>query len=567
MRNKLLNRIAELAWRRPVLVILLALSLAAVGAVYASKALTLNANTDDLIASDRPFMIQYRQFLKEFGDLEYIYAVVQKKGGGKATPQNDDVIREAVDALTERLRRIPGLPGVYSSIHPSEQLRIATRAMPERELADLAKAAVAFPALLSGRTDRVINDAILLIKRLIGEGHKLSEQEQEKLGSAAIFLLKCIAASKPDSPSHNDMALLLGATQQREYFKSESGQLYFITIMPVKDYSTLSVIQEPLDKIRAAIDQVQGQYPEVEIGLTGKPVLQADEMATTNTDMTLASLLGVGLVSALFMISFGGIWRPLMAVIAFACGAAWTYGAATLLVGRLNLLSIVFMLVLVGVGLDYGIHVISRYRENRRRPMDVHESLVSAVRTAVRGNLTGALTSSAVFFTAWLTTFQGLRELGLIAGIGLLLCMFAMATVLPSLIALFDRRRFRTELEIPPGREFVPRSIEDRNWLVKRSTWVLGAAAIVTVSMIAVPGKLRFERNLLKLQASGLDSVKWEHRVIEDSASASWFGAAIAESQEPSATCAACSTSSSHRHSDGRNCGQGFSPAYLRKSR
>jgi predicted RND superfamily exporter protein len=100
------------------------------------------------------------------------------------------------------------------------------------------------------------------------------------------------------------------------------------------------------------------------------------------------------------------------------------------------------MLVLVGAGLDYGVHVVSRYGEFRRT-RESRDAAMLAVRHVGPSTLAGAAGSAAVFFGAWFTDFGGLRELGVIAGAGLLLCALAMVTVLPALLALLDGGKAR----------------------------------------------------------------------------------------------------------------------------
>jgi hypothetical protein len=90
-----------------------------------------------------------------------------------------------------------------------------------------------------------------------------------------------------------------------QYLTSPSGRMYFISILPAKNYQTLAVIEEPLARIRAVIDEVRGEFPGLDIGLTGKPVLQADEMSTTNRDTRKASIVAFVLVAVLFMIFMG----------------------------------------------------------------------------------------------------------------------------------------------------------------------------------------------------------------------------------------------------------------------
>ena len=106
--------------------------------------------------------------------------------------------------------------------------------------------------------------------------------------------------------------------------------------------------------------------------------------------------------------------RPILACVVLAMTFACTYGTATLLVGRLNLLSLVFMLVLVSAGVDYGIHTIARYTEFRYK-LGTFQAMRSGMETNTIPTWVGALTSAAVFFIALGTEFGGLRELGIIA--------------------------------------------------------------------------------------------------------------------------------------------------------
>src|SRR5690606_18659357 len=136
--------------------------------------------------------------------------------------------------------------------------------------------------------------------------------------------------------------------------------LHFVQVQPVRDFGTMAVIQEPLRRIREVLDEARQRFPDVEIGLTGKPVLQADEMQTSDRDTTRAFVIAIILVAVLFMVTIGGVRHPMLAVVSLLFGIAWTFGFTTLAVGQLTLLSVVFTLVLVGVGIDFGVHIVSR---------------------------------------------------------------------------------------------------------------------------------------------------------------------------------------------------------------
>ena len=108
--------------------------------------------------------------------------------------------------------------------------------------------------------------------------------------------------------------------------RSEGGQYIFIGIMPPKDYGTLGVIERPVRIVRELLEQARAEFPEVQMGLTGKPVLQADEMATSDRDMTRAALLAIILVAIMIMLVLGAIWHPLLAMAASGGGRMdlWT---------------------------------------------------------------------------------------------------------------------------------------------------------------------------------------------------------------------------------------------------
>ncbi|MBL9119622.1 MAG: MMPL family transporter [Phycisphaerae bacterium] len=504
------DALARIVLGRPWTVVALSLITAIIAGAYGFLRLPLDANTDSLISRNRPWMGLYLGFLQEFGDLEYLYAVVDTKGDRAAGER-------AADALLARLKTMPDLPGVYGRVESDEALRIATRAMSIDELTALSEAASAIPALTTPESALGVASAAIQQATRFGA---TGAGERERLGAEAFFLLDVIAGA--DDILAGRPASGLAAMPPPEYLASDTGRLLFIAILPRKDFGTLAAIEGPLAEIRAAIDATRSEFPTVEIGLTGKPVLQADELITSTGDTTRSFAASLLLVALLCVIIYRDWRRPLLALIAFAVAIGWTHGAAALLVGRLTLLSMVFMLVLIGAGLDYGIHVVSRYLEFRRE-VDIRESVRRTMHTTAVGTLTGAATSAIVFVLAILSDFQGLRELGIIAGAGLVLCALAMVTTLPALLILFDR----------PGQPAQPRSIPIPGVSIgvnrRRARWAFAILATITVAAIAItPFRLRFESNLLKLQAQDLESVHWEHRVLEDSASLSWFAAVIA---------------------------------------
>lgn len=523
LRQRLIESLTAFIVRNPIKVVVGCVLLAGVAMLWSWDRVKLDANTDSLMGNDRPYVAEYRRFLQEFGDLEYVWVVVDTKGHmGQA--------QHAVDLIEDALKGEPSIQAVNARITAPEQQQVASWAMDTADLAGLVESRDALPLLASDAgTGVVLADALRRLDRLKSEGAWMPREEAEKIGAAAVLELTAVASAAPGAPE------FIGAPREAKYLESPSGHLLFVGIMPRKNFSTFEVIDEPLAVIRTELAKVQAQVPEVEIGLTGKPVLQSDELATTNSDMNVSSIVGLVLCTALFMAVFRGVKLPLLALGAFMVGCALTYAAAAVFYGRLNLLSIVFMLVLVGVGLDYGIHMVARYME-ARRSMAVQAAIAEMMRAAVPSNVSGALTSAGVFLLAWFTEFQGLRELGVVSGVGLLLTLGAIVLMLPALLVIFDghlRRSSAAKPESGTGSFFLAAETAGRG-VTRRGAWIVVAVSLATAAVAGFYGlsHMRFESNLLKLQAAGLPSVEWEHRVIDDSAAASWFGACVVDSMD-----------------------------------
>lgn len=460
----MMARLAAIVTAWPRAVVAVATALAVVGAWMGAFHLKIDSDTDSLILESRPPMPGYRAFLKEFGDLEGAIIAVDPKG-------HEREAQRAVDMLADALAH----HRVAAFIEPAEQWRLASWAATDAELTAMAAAAPALAAVAAGHE----------------ADHPLVTGE-------------------------------LSQPRGRGYLRAPDGSILLVDVRFDKRFDETEPFRAAVEELRARIAEARAAFPMIDIGLTGKPVLQHDEMSTATADMTRASIGSLVVIVALFAIFFRGLRRPLLATVAFLMATAWTYGAATLLIGHLTLLSMVFMLVLVGAGLDYGVHVVSRYSEMRRsRPR------ITAVRDALTsvgpGLLSGACASAAVFLLALFGNFGGLRELGVIAAAGLLCCAVAMVTVLPALLALAgDGRLERHATEPRPMPRPAPRA----------RAVVLATLPIALLLLVAAVAGVRLDLNLLNLQSPGLESVEWEKRLHRDSVAASWYAVSIADSLE-----------------------------------
>ncbi len=477
--------------------------LAIIGGWLGAMRVPLDADTNALIGADRPFMQRYQAFLDEFGDLEEMIVVIDPLAPGDAAGARARAAVLDAHAELNQLVQDGQLEWVHRGVDAREQWRVAPHAMNEVELQEFARAQPS-AALVEARTDDAILEALAAMSAPVAD--------RAAVGSA-LLTMETLVPPLADTPEERSP----GTEVQEEFLRSRGGRLWFLQAMPRKDFGNFNAIAGPLASVRRSLDAVQQRHPSVEIGLTGKPVLQEDELATSNADMGRASLLSLGVITVLFIWLFRGLRRPLLAVAAFGVAVGITMGLAWLLVGRITLLSSVFLLVLVGAGLDYGVHVVSRFNEylagSTRR-----EAARRTIQDAGPGTLSGACATAVVFALAMATDFGGLRELGALACMGLVTSAVVMVTVLPALLVLFGG-----EPGAPPRTTAL--------WLrMPPPLAILVTAIAIVAAAIVAPAALRFDANLLSMQAPGLESVAWEQRVLDDDATQTWFAASTAPS-------------------------------------
>ena len=243
---------------------------------------------------------------------------------------------------------------------------------------------------------------------------------------------------------------------------------------------------------------LQRDFPDVQAGVTGGRALGSDEMLSSQRDTALAtviSLLGVGLF---YIAIFWEVWSPLRVQIALQIAICWSLGFATLTVGHLNILSVTFAPVLIGLADNLGIHLAARYSEERAAGQAFYAAMETAARQTGPGIVTAALAVILAFYAVMLADFPGLAELGFIAGNGELLCLLASFTVLPALLAVSERH-LHTRAAAWQARPHTTR--ERFGWPGRYPRLMLGVIGALTLLGVVLSPPPKFDYNLLHLQA------------------------------------------------------------------
>jgi hopanoid biosynthesis associated RND transporter like protein HpnN len=378
-----------------------------------------------------------------------------------------------------------------------------------------------------------------MAQRMVGElftGFLDKEKAQDQKPMDLQFLVKVLREMKARLDGQTAFASPWGSffsngawddESEEGYFWTENKQYLLLFVTPGQAASGFSRWQAPLAELRKTIAEVKANFPGINVGVTGQKALGEDEMGAALHDMSLATLLSLAGLAALLVSFWRGIRRPLIEIVALVTALSLTFGFTTLFIGHLNLLSVVFAPMLLGLGIDYGVHWFARYREEQQcNDASKEEALQTTMVRLGPGILLAGLTAALSFFPLVLTGFKGLAELGIICAVGLVMATLATLCLLPALLVLFDKdKRGDSACCNQPVKPFL------------RLTRT-GAILLVTVAAITAGLSLRggrevgFDLNMLRLQSKRAESVIWEKRLVESSHRSSMYGVILAHSLE-----------------------------------
>lgn len=502
-------------------------TLSAIGfSLYGLFYMEFITDQDKLLSEDLPYHHRYMEFIRRFGDLEFLYVLVEGSS-------QEQMIAYA-DTLAERLSRSHDVKEIIYRVETSWASKYALLYAPVEDLLEMKNGLAAnreeIQQLYSIRS---VDDILQKISDSLDPSAKPAPGGDD--GNEAELKALLAALNGTYAPAQSEFgelkALLEAKEPAYEYFWSASKHALLMMVMPAKDYTTLSVIERPLQRIRSDIRLTSLDFPGITAGLTGRPALQADEMTTTNRDVMNSSFLAFAAVALLFFGYFRELTRPALAILVLLFSMGWTYGFVALTLGHLNLLSTVFCLVLIGLGIDFGIHFIARYQDELNKGADPSAAIMETLQHVGSGTVTGAMTSSVAFLSAMTTDFIGLAELGYVAGMGIIFCLLGMLITLPALLLVYD-----TQFRRHQGPIEQPLHMAGLRHVSRHPRLLLLGILILTMALIEPMKNLEFNDNLLELQAEGVESVEYEHKLLDESEFSSWYCSFVAPTLDEART-------------------------------
>src|SRR6185436_5892539 len=538
--GRVLRRLVRLSCRRPGVTVAISLLLAAAAIAYTAHALTFKTSTRALLPQDAGYVLRYAEYAKEFGELEDIVVVVEAgsfEGARAYAARLTEELKQAkvkFERVAYRIdpKRFEGRQLLYLSTPELREIR--DKIFDHQEFMESFASDPSLARLLEGVNTQM---ATAFVSNVFDLG---LQDKDLPVDTRFLNVLLDQMSSRLERPGpyRSPWGTLFSfgedARADAGYFLSEDKSLLFILVeTPEGRGGSFVGDEEAIKTVREAVARLRPAFPNVQAGVTGAPALSNDEMTAAFHDSSISDVLAFALTLLVMTLAFVRVGKPLLMLGVLAVTLAWSMGVVTLTVGHLTLFSVMFISIVVGIGIDYGIYYLFRYEEEIFLGRSLREALeLTAARTGP-GMLAGALTAAGTFFVLMLTDFRGIQELGFIAGISILLAWLGMMTVLPALLAIVDRRhvaRPREQRERVHQLERIRVPVLDRLTNYPK-TVLIAAGAVTACSVWAVP-HVGFDYNVLNLQAKGTESVAWERRILATTGRSGFNGLSSATTLE-----------------------------------
>ena len=487
MLTSLIVRIIDFCTRNAWRVVAVGLVLALASGVYVARHFAINSDINALLSSDLSWRKREIVFEQAFRLFERIIVVVQAPTP-ELTGEATAALTQALAKNKDRFREVTQSGG--GEFFASNGLLFQSPEDLGRSLAPLVQAE---PLIHDLATDPSLRGLVSgLEDGLLGiQSHHIKLDDFTRVFNTFSDTLEKVIAGQPASFSWR--VLVQGHPAQPSELRG------FIEVHPVLDYSAIEAGHAATAAIRLAAAEIAPKF-QANVRLTGPVAMEDEEFATIKEGAVRNGLITVVIVLIILWLALRSARLIVAVFVNLFIGLALTAGLGLLMVGTLNLISVYFAVLFVGIGVDFGIQYSVRYRAERHELDDLKGAVLQAGKY-VGAPLTLAAGATAAGFLSFLPTdYRGVSELGLIAGFGMLIAFATSITILPALIRLLN----------PPGEPdqlgFSLLAPVDR-FLERQRIPIIAGTAIVVIAGLPLLYWLHFDFNPINLRDPNSESI------------------------------------------------------------
>jgi uncharacterized protein len=432
----------------------------------------------DVLPAKNKAVVQFKDFMEKYGTMDNVVVAIESDG---------DRIDEQIDLIEDLTKRLIASPFIeyvdYSPLKSQSDFFLKH-----------------FPLFLSE------NGLKHLIEKLTPAGieQQIRQNRQRLLSPFGSPFDSELIAKDP---------LNIADIIKNSFVRSDKNELdlsmgYYFT----PDYSTALIFAKPkgkskdmafvknlkkeLDIIASLTMSENGNPIGTKIGFTGGYILSEDVRQIIKHDIVSSSAVSVFLIALLIWLAYR-VRLKILLVIGFVMLAslAMTLAFAYLLFGSINIVTSVVTAVLIGLYVDYSMHTVKRYSDELRKCNDSLLALEVTMAKTGSAIIISGITTSLSFFSIVVTNFKGLYELGIISGIGVILCLITTLFLMNSLLAWISKHGLQNIQFGKPGNEVSYVIVSFANFIMKKHRYIV----LIGITLVIVAGlgisKLRFDNN------------------------------------------------------------------------
>jgi hopanoid biosynthesis associated RND transporter like protein HpnN len=496
--SRLLAAVAGFSRRRAPWVFLAGLALMALAGTYAYERLGVSTDTDLLFSDALPWRQREIAFAKLFPQFKDLVVAVIDASEPEEADQTAADLAAALKADPKHFRTVTR-PDASPYLENNGFLFLDAKQL-EPLLNSTIDAQPFLGQLAADPSARGLFSALALLAVGVQRG-------QADLGPYAASLEafhKALAAAAAGHPTPLSWETLLGGS-----LVDLAGKYRFVLVQPKLDYGALEPGGAATDAVRAAAGQLEFvKSGAARVRITGSVAL-ADEEFSTVAQGALAGTLGSAALIVVWLVLAVRSWRLIVPIVlTLVLGLLLTTGFATLAVGTLNLISVAFAILFVGIAVDFSIQFSVRYRQSRHEQADPAAALDDTAHRVGPQIMVAAGATAAGFLAFVPTSFSGVAELGLIAGVGMVFAFLCTLLFLPAALTLFRPRAEKGEIGFAVG-DRLEAGLTAARWPV------LAAFALIAIAGGVLTPRLLFDSDPLHTKDPSTEAMRTLRDLID----------------------------------------------------
>jgi hopanoid biosynthesis associated RND transporter like protein HpnN len=516
--ERLTTAIARWCVNHAATTIILFIAFALLSAALAATRLKIDTNPALMINRELPFRQNYQDLIKQFPALDNSFVVII----------DAEVPADGRDAAGEIARQLESRTDLFSDVFAPGTgpyfdkygvLYLEEGAV--RQVADDVRDAAPLINILSLQPDLA---GLADLFRQMAPVVEIGQAPPELSG----FLDKIAETIQAERRGQTEPLNWMALGQEPS---SLTETRWYVLVKPILDFSVLDPAARPLSEVRRVMAEFNDNGTGLKVQLTGEAALNAEEFDAVTEGAAIAGGLSLALVTLTVVIGLPSLVLAVPALALIVLGFLINAGFAALAVGTLNMISVAFAVLFIGLGIDYSVHVILRFAEERAKGANGKNAAVAAIRriSAPLGLCT--LTTSLAFLAFTPTDFVGMAQLGIIAAGGIVIAFICSVTLVPAILSVLagsEAKITQAFSKLAPQRD---------GWLqAHRSTVRKGATLVLIFVGIAsvwfIP-QVRFDGDPINLKNPAAPSMKAFNDLVNHQPARTFAVQVLTEPGEP----------------------------------